>query len=248
MVTKREIITLGSKSPLNEIQEKLAALSDPEDARFLQGFFKTGSGQYGYGDLFRGIRVPVLRKLSKSHKAISVGDAEQLLHSAYHEDRLLALFILMLKYAAADEAGKARIFTLYLDNTGYINNWDLVDASAAHIVGAHLKDRPRTILYELAGARSLWERRIAILATFHFIRCGQYDDTLKIAAMLIADKEDLLHKAVGWLLREVGKRDLQTEETFLIAHYRQMPRTMLRYAIERFPEEKRKAYLKGDVD
>lgn len=248
MVTKREIITLGSKSPLNEIQEKLAALSDPEDARFLQGFFKTGPGQYGDGDLFRGIRVPVLRKLSKSYKAISVGGAEQLLHSAYHEDRLLALFILMLKYAAADEPGKARIFTLYLDNTSYINNWDLVDASAAHIVGAHLKDRPRTILYELAGARSLWERRIAILATFHFIRCGQYDDTLKIAAMLIADKEDLLHKAVGWLLREVGKRDLQTEETFLIAHYRQMPRTMLRYAIERFPEEKRKAYLKGDVD
>lgn len=232
---------------IDEIQNQLADLSNPEDGEFLQRFFKTGPGQYGEGDLFRGIRVPVLRRLCKAHQDIPLDLAEQLLHSAYHEDRLLALLILVRKFANADETGRAGIYTLYLDNTRFINNWDLVDTSAEHIVGAYLRDKSKEHLYQLARSGHLWERRIAILATFHFIKRGVFDETLRIAGILLTDKEDLIHKAVGWMLREVGKRDLQREEAFLRAHYRQMPRTMLRYAIEKFPPDKRLSYLKGTV-
>lgn len=232
---------------IDEIKSQLASLSNPEDGAFLQRFFKTGPGQYGEGDLFRGIRVPVLRRLSKAHQNIPLERAEQLLHSAYHEDRLLSLLILVKKYANTDETGKDGIYTLYLDNTRFINNWDLVDASAMHIVSAYLHDKSKEPLYQLARSGHLWERRIAILATFHFIKRGAFDETLRIAGILLADKEDLIHKAVGWMLREVGKRDLQREEAFLSEHYRQMPRTMLRYAIEKFPPEKRLSYLKGTV-
>lgn len=232
---------------MDEIQSQLACLSNTEDGLFLQRFFKTGAGQYGEGDLFRGIRVPVLRKLSRSHQGIPLERAEQLLRSAYHEDRLLALLILVRKYASAGDAERAGIYKLYRDNTQFINNWDLVDASAEHIVGAYLIDKSREPLYQLARSRSLWERRIAILATFHFIKRGRLEETFRIAGMLLTDKEDLIHKAVGWMLREAGKRDLQSEEAFLGAHYRQMPRTMLRYAIERFPQDRRLGYLKGTV-
>jgi 3-methyladenine DNA glycosylase AlkD len=232
---------------LDEIQNQLASLSNPEDGVFLQRFFKTGPGQYGEGDLFRGIRVPVLRKLSRTHQDIPLELSEQLLHSAHHEDRLLALLILVRKFTKVDETGRAGIYTLYLDNTRFINNWDLVDASAEHIVGAYLNDKSLEPLYQLARSRSLWERRIAILATFHFIKRGRFDETFRIAGMLLTDKEDLIHKAVGWMLREAGKRDLQSEEAFLSAHYRQMPRTMLRYAIEKFPQDRRLGYLKGTV-
>ncbi len=232
---------------LEAIQNQLAGLSNAEDGRFLQRFFKTGPGQYGEGDLFRGIRVPVLRRLCKTHQDIRLELAEQLLHSAYHEDRLLALLILIQKYVKAGERERAGIYTLYLGNTRFINNWDLVDASAEHIVGAYLTDKSREPLYQLARSGSLWERRIAILATFHFIKQGSFDETFRIAGMLLSDKEDLIHKAVGWMLREAGKRDLQSEEAFLSAHYRQMPRTMLRYAIERFPQDRRLEYLKGTV-
>ena len=230
-----------------EIQNQLAGLSNPEDGAFLQRFFKTGPGQYGEGDLFRGIRVPVLRRLSKAHQDIPLDLAEQLLHSAYHEDRLLALLILVRKFADADETGRTAIYTLYLDNTRFINNWDLVDTSAMHIIGAYLRDKSKEPLYQLARSGHLWERRIAILATFHFIKRGVFDETLRIAGILLTDKEDLIHKAVGWMLRETGKRDLQSEEAFLGVHYRQMPRTMLRYAIEKFPPDKRLSYLKGTV-
>jgi 3-methyladenine DNA glycosylase AlkD len=232
---------------LDLIQSQLASLSNTEDGIFLQKFFKTGPGQYGEGDLFRGIRVPVLRRLSKTHQDIPLELAEQLLHSAHHEDRLLALLILVHKYANADETGRAGIYTLYLDNTHFINNWDLVDTSAEHIVGAYLSDKSREPLYQLARSGSLWERRIAVLATFHFIKRGRFDETLRITGMLLTDKQDLIHKAAGWMLREVGKRDMQIEEAFLGAHYRQMPRTMLRYAIEKFPQDKRLRYLKGTV-
>jgi 3-methyladenine DNA glycosylase AlkD len=232
---------------IDEIKSQLASLSNPEDGAFLQRFFKTGPGQYGEGDLFRGIRVPVLRRLSKAHQNIPLERAEQLLHSAYHEDRLLALLILVEKYADADEPGRNAIYKLYLNNTRFINNWDLVDTSAMHIVGAYLHDKSKAPLYQLARSGHLWERRIAILATFHFIKRGVFDETLRIAGILLTDKEDLIHKAVGWMLRETGKRDLQREEAFLRAHYRQMPRTMLRYAIEKFPPEKRLSYLKGTV-
>jgi 3-methyladenine DNA glycosylase AlkD len=232
---------------IDEIQRQLVSLSNAEDGLFLQGFFKTGPGQYGEGDLFRGIRVPELRKLARAHQEIPLEQTERLLHSPYHEDRLLALLILTRKYAKVDEAGRKVIYELYLRNTRFINNWDLVDVSAEHIVGAFLGGRNQKPLDRLARSCSLWERRISILATFQFIRRGRFDATLRIAGLLLADKEDLIHKAVGWMLREVGKRDLQTEETFLIVHYRRMPRTMLRYAIERFPEEKRRRYLKGEV-
>jgi 3-methyladenine DNA glycosylase AlkD len=232
---------------VNTIQSQLAALSNPEDAQFLQGFFKTGPGQYGAGDRFRGIRVPELRKLARAHQDISLTDAERLLHSAYHEDRLLALLILVGQFAEGDEATRADIYARYLSHTRWINNWDLVDASAPYIVRAYLSDRSPAPLYQLARSRSLWERRIAVLATFHFIRRGRFDETLAIAEMLLPDREDLIHKAVGWMLREVGKRDLSREEAFLRAHCRQMPRTMLRYAIEKFPQDKRRRYLNGTV-
>jgi 3-methyladenine DNA glycosylase AlkD len=232
---------------INEIQSQLVNLSNNEDGLFLQRFFKTGPGQYGEGDLFRGIRVPELRRLSRAHQEIPLDQAERLLHSAYHEDRLLALLILVRKYARADEAGQAAIYDLYMSNTQFINNWDLVDSSAEHIVGVYLSDRGRKPLDRLARSRSIWERRIAILATFHFIRRGEFDATLRIAERLLRDEEDLIHKAVGWMLREVGKRDIKKEEEFLRAHYRQMPRTMLRYAIEKFPEDKRQRYLKGTI-
>lgn len=230
---------------IEAIQKQLVHLSNPDDSVFLQRFFKTGPGQYGEGDRFRGIRVPELRKLSKAHQDIPLELAERLLHSAYHEDRMLALLILIRKYACADAAERSGIYTLYLDNTRFINNWDLVDASAEHIIGAYLNDKNRETLYQLARSISLWERRIAILATFHFIKRGKFDETLRIAEILLTDKEDLIHKAVGWMLREIGKSDLQTEETFLRINYRQMPRTMLRYAIEKFPQDKRLGYLKG---
>ena len=230
---------------LDEIQAELITLSNPEDARFLQRYFKTGPGQYGEGDLFRGIRVPVLRKLSLAGQAMSLAQTELLLQGSYHEDRLLALLILVRKFAKADEAGKAFIYHMYLGSTRFINNWDLVDLSAEHIVGAYLNDKDQATLDRLAQAHSIWERRIAVLATFHFIRKGSFDATLRIAGTLLRDKEDLIHKAVGWMLREVGKRDQQREEAFLRAHHQVMPRTMLRYAIEKFPEEKRLSYLKG---
>ena len=232
---------------IDEIQSRLVGLSNPEDALFLQRFFKTGPGQYGEGDLFRGIRVPQLRRIAKANRAVPLEQAERLLHSAYHEDRLLALLIVVGKYAGADEAGRVSIYELYLRSTRFINNWDLVDSSAEHVVGAYLGDKSREPLYRLARSRSIWERRIAIMSTFHFIKRGEFEETCKISEMVLTDSEDLIHKAVGWMLREVGKRDIQKEEVFLKAHYKQMPRTMLRYAIEKFPEAKRQRYLKGSV-
>jgi 3-methyladenine DNA glycosylase AlkD len=233
---------------IDEIQNQLVSLSNNEDGLFLQRYFKTGPGQYGEGDSFRGIRVPELRRLAKAHQEIALAQAELLLHSGYHEDRLLALMILVRKYARADGSSRSAIYELYLSNTKFINNWDLVDSSAEHIVGAYLRERSRKPLDQLARSRSIWERRIAILATFHFIRLGEFEETLRIAERLLGDKEDLIHKAVGWMLREIGKRDLKKEEAFLREHYRQMPRTMLRYAIERFPEVKRQRYLRGAIE
>jgi 3-methyladenine DNA glycosylase AlkD len=231
----------------DEITRELIRLSNSADAQFLQGFFKTGPGQYGQGDRFRGIRVPVLRKLCKAYQNLPIEEVKRLLHSAYHEDRLLALFILIRSYEVADERGRGRIYRFYLANARFINNWDLVDASAPHIVGAYLRGRSRVPLYKLAQSRGLWKRRIAVLATFHFIKQKEFSDALKIAEILLRDKEDLIHKAVGWMLREIGKRDGKTLEAFLNEQYQLMPRTMLRYAIERFPEERRLGYLKGTL-
>ena len=229
----------------NELQARLRSLGSPTDAAFLSGFFKTGPGQYGAGDVFAGVRVPVLRRLAKEFKSLPLPQVERLLHSAIHEERLTALLILVLRAGRADAATRKRIYDLYLANTRYINNWDLVDLSAPHLVGVHLEDKSRKPLDRLARSKSLWERRIAILATFHFIRQNDFADTLEIAESLLADQEDLIHKAVGWMLREVGKRDQPALEGFLDKFQRIMPRTMLRYAIERFPERKRQAYLRG---
>jgi 3-methyladenine DNA glycosylase AlkD len=226
-----------------KITKQLKALGNKTAAEHAMRFFKTGSGQYGEGDLFLGIRAPVLRKIAKEHQSIALDDAVELLQSPLHEVRMLALFIMVLQYKRG--GNETAIYRAYLANTHRVNNWDLVDGSAADILGAHLFERPRAPLYKLAKSKSLWERRIAIIATFYFIRRNQFDDTLAIADLLLNDQEDLMHKAVGWMLREVGKRDLKIEEDFLLPRYKQMPRTLLRYAIERFPEPKRLSYLNG---
>ncbi|HEY6120060.1 MAG TPA: DNA alkylation repair protein [Pyrinomonadaceae bacterium] len=232
---------------LASVKTDLNRLSNAQAAVFLQRFFKTQPGEYGHGDVFRGIRVPVLRSLAKAHQALSVREAQELLKSKFHEDRLLALLILIRHYSKGDDAKKARVYTLYLRHTKFINNWDLVDASAEHIVGPFLWQKDCAELRRLAVSQSLWERRIAIMATFHFIKQGEFRETLSLAKMLLDDNEDLIHKAVGWMLREVGKRDLKVEVAFLKKHYRRMPRTMLRYAIERFPEAVRQQYLRGGI-
>ncbi len=226
------------------LQSELEKLGSAQVARFLQGFFKTGAGEYGAGDRFRGIRVPMLRRLARRHGDLSLAQIALVLRSPFHEDRLLALLLLVRLYEKGDAEGREKIYDLYLDNTRFINNWDLVDASAAQIVGAFLTNRDRHALDTLAWSSALWERRIAIMATFCFIKCGEFSDALRLAEKLLS--EDLIHKAVGWMLREIGKRSLQTERNFLQRHGRQMPRTMLRYAIEKFSDAERRKYLKGD--
>lgn len=223
------------------------ALADPKIAEHSQRFFKTGKGEYGEGDLFLGIRVPKLRELVRKHIEVTVEEAAELLQSKYHEARLLALLILVARFQQGGEERKKEIYEIYLNNTRQINNWDLVDSSADKIVGNYLLNRERGPLQKLAKSTDLWERRIAMIATFAFIRANDFDDALMISKQLINDPEDLIHKAVGWMLREVGKRDQQREERYLKKSYRQMPRTMLRYAIERFPEKLRKSYLNGIV-
>jgi 3-methyladenine DNA glycosylase AlkD len=228
-----------------EIRRRVRELSNAERAEVLQRFFKTGPGQYGEGDIFLGLTVPQMRALAREYRAVSNEEIVNLLQSTFHDERAIALFILVQAFAKADEATRKSIYELYLQQTKFINSWDLVDCSAAQIVGGFLQAKSRKPLYQLAKSLSLWERRIAIIATFHFIRRNEFADTLKVARLLLADKEDLIHKAVGWMLREVGKRNLEIEEEFLIEHYEKMPRTMLRYAIEKFPEARRQMYLRG---
>jgi 3-methyladenine DNA glycosylase AlkD len=218
-------------------------MKDPARAAVLVRFFKTGSGQYGEGDKFLGIPVPALRRVVAELGPVDLKTVAALLRSPWHEARTLALLMLVRQYSTADEAGREAIHRLYLANTRYINNWDLVDVSAALIVGAHLDGRGGPLLGRLARSADLWERRIAIVATHHFIRLGRFDETFRIAKRLLDDREDLIHKATGWMLREVGKRDRAALERFLNAHAPRMPRTALRYAIERFPEPLRRRYL-----
>ena len=228
-----------------DIQKRLKKLGNKERAAISQRFFKTGPGEYGEGDVFIGIRVPVLRALVKEYADLSVVQILILLRSHIHEERLLALLLLVDSFSQGDEAARTSIFELYLKHTEFINNWDLVDSSAAQIVGAYLMDKSKAVLYRLAESANLWERRIAIMSTFHFVKHHEFSETLKIAKILLFDRQDLIHKATGWMLREIGKRHLKTEERFLKVHYKKMPRTMLRYAIEKFPEQKRQRYLKG---
>jgi 3-methyladenine DNA glycosylase AlkD len=230
-----------------EIRKELRKLESKERAEVSQRFFKTGPGEYGEGDVFMGVGVPELRRLAKDFQDLSGREVRSLLSSRIHEERAVALLILVRQYLRGDRKEQERVYKLYMDHLGWINNWDLVDVSAEHVVGAFLKNKSKKPLYRLARSKNLWERRVSILATFHYIKGKEFSETLKIAEMLLSDEEDLIHKAVGWMLREVGKRDLATEERFLKEHYREMPRTMLRYAIERFPEPKRQRYLKGRV-
>ncbi len=213
----------------------------------LRRYFKTGQGEYGEGDVFVGMRVPQVRKLAKEYRSLPFSETVRLLQSPIHEARLLALLIFIRNYARGDADIRERIFTEYRRNTRFINNWDLVDVSAGHIVGAHLKNGGRDRLRTLAESEMLWERRIAVMATFYFIKQGEFDETLHIAELLLRDPEDLIHKAVGWMLREIGKRDLAAEESFLRANYKIMPRTMLRYSMEKFPEGLRRQYLQGEI-
>lgn len=223
----------------------LRALGDPEIARHALRFFKTGKGEYGEGEAFLGIRVPVLRKQAREFHTMPLAEVAELLGSSFHEERLCALLILVRQFERGTSDEKKRIYERYLAHTRHINNWDLVDTSAPRIVGAYLEHRSKRPLYKLVRSRSLWERRIAIMATLHFIKQDQFDDTLRLSEQLLSDPEDLIHKAVGWMLREIGNRDRAAEERFLLSHYGRMPRTMLRYAIEKFPERRRKAYLQG---
>jgi 3-methyladenine DNA glycosylase AlkD len=232
---------------VREVQRAFRALGDAEDARNLARFFKTGPGDYGEGDRFLGIRMPVVRQCVRTYEDLSLRGIGALLKSSWHEERMLALLIMVRQFKRGDDVARRALYSLYLARTDRINNWDLVDLSAEHIVGGWLFERSRKPLYRLARSSSLWERRIAILATFHFIRQGEFTDTLAIAERLLGDRHDLIHKALGWMLREVGKRDRATGEAFLRQHYASLPRTTLRYAIERFPEPLRKRYLAGQV-
>lgn len=217
-------------------------------AEVSKSFFKTGPGEYGEGDLFIGISVPEIRKLSKQANGLGQGEVTKLLRSKIHEERLLALLVLVEWFKHAEEGEREKIFNFYLKHTRYINNWDLVDLSAPEIIGRFIaENKTNGIVRKLAKSESLWERRIAIVGTFGLIKQGSLGLTLSVAKLLLTDEHDLIHKAVGWMLREVGKRDLEAEEGFLRMHYKAMPRTMLRYAIERFPETKRKAYLLGKI-
>lgn len=233
---------------LSSLKNELQSLANPQQAKTLQRFFKTRKGEYGEGDIFLGIKVPVQRSVAKKYN-LELGEIQELLDSKIHEHRMVGLLVLMNRYKKAkkDNLEKRKIFELYLKNTEKINNWDLVDLSAPGIVGDFLQREHRGILREFAKSRNIWERRIAIVSTHTFIKKREFGETLAISEMLLNDKHDLIHKAVGWMLREIGKRNKEVLEIFLSTRYKKMPRTMLRYAIEKFPEEKRKAYLKGKV-
>ncbi|ASQ91092.1 DNA alkylation repair protein [Prosthecochloris sp. GSB1] len=232
-------------SKVEDIQARLRSLGDQGIADRSMRFFRTGKGEYGEGDRFLGIRVPALRKQLREFAGVSLDDVGGLLFSPFHEERLFALLLLVVKFERGSGEERQAVYDFYIRNRNRVNNWDLVDSSAPHIAGAWLEGREKTPLYELARSASLWDRRIAIVATFHFIRRNRFDDTLNIAGLLKHDREDLIHKAVGWMLREVGKRDARAEKEFLRLHAVGMPRTMLRYAIERFPEPERRQYLKN---
>ncbi len=225
-------------------KKALHRLANPAKAGIMQSFFKTGPGQYGEGDVFIAVTVPQTRTVAKVFKDLPFADLSKLLKSKIHEERLLALIILTERSKKAPPAERKTLHDFYLAHADRVNNWDLVDTSARELVGRYLEDRPRTLLYRLAKSTSLWDRRIAIIATFHFIRQDDFADTLKLVELFLTDPEDLMAKACGWMLREVGKRDEAVLRKFLDRHHPKMPRVMLRYAIERLPAATRSAYLK----
>lgn len=227
------------------LKKDLVKLRDPAKAAILSGFFKTGKGQYGEGDIFWGITVPKQRKVAEEYVDIDFAELDKILASRIHEHRLVALIILVAKYKKADTGSQKKIVDFYLKNLKYVNNWDLVDLSAPYILGEYLLGRDKSLLYELAKSGNLWGKRVAILSTFAFIKRNEFGDALAIYKILLLDKHDLVHKACGWMLREIGKRDIDVELAFLNKNFRKMPRVMLRYAIERFESSKKEFYLKG---
>jgi 3-methyladenine DNA glycosylase AlkD len=241
-IPSRSVLTLSG------LNDELRKASDPKRAKNLASFFKTGKGEYGEGDQFCGITVPALRKIASRYRHLKLSDLGKVLSSGIHEHRLAALLILVTQYQRGSAELRTDIFDFYLANTRHINNWDLVDASAREIVGEHLVSRSRKVLYALAKSSNLWERRIAIVATHAFIRRGDLADTFKMSELLLADKHDLIHKAVGWMLREAGKQSEPQLVDFIKTHYSKMPRTTLRYAIERMPEAARRRHLNGEFD
>lgn len=234
---------------LNKLRKDIEEAKNPEQSKILQRFFKTGKGEYGEGDIFLGIKVPIQRSIAKRYIDLSFTNLQILLNSKIHEERLIALIILTNKYKKSkkDFAKKRQIFEFYLKNTSNINNWDLVDLSAPNIAGDFSSIDGTDIIRFLAKSKNIWERRIAIVSTHSFIKKRIFGETLTIADILLKDEHDLIHKATGWMLREIGKRNQEVLEIFLKDRYKIMPRTMLRYSIEKFPEEKRKAYLKGEI-
>ncbi len=228
---------------VRKVRRDLRDVASADRAQINKWFFKTGPGEYGEGDRFLGVTVPQLRAIARTYQNLPLREVASLLTSRWHEERLLALLILVRQYARGDERTRRMIYQMYLRHTRWINNWDLVDSSAAHIVGAQLEHGNRSILRRLARSTSVWERRIAMIATYHYIRNGDFTDALAIAGLLVGDEHDLIHKAVGWMLREIGNRHRATEERFLRKHAATMPRTMLRYAVEKFPEPLRRKYL-----
>jgi 3-methyladenine DNA glycosylase AlkD len=230
---------------LEQLKKELKSFANEDSAKILQRYFKTGKGEYGKGDVFLGLRSQQVKDVAKKYSGIPLIKIQELLKSQIHEERMCALRILVQKYENSEDEEKANIFNFYLKNTKKINNWDLVDISSHCIIGDFLSNKNKKILYELAKSDNLWERRIAIISTLNFIKKENMEDTLEIAKLLLDDSHDLIHKAVGWMLREVGKKDVETLKYFLEENYDKIPRTTLRYAIERFEDGERKKLLKG---
>lgn len=240
----------GTKSAMTtaaDVRAAIRAQADPEVAGHSARFFKSGKGEYGEGDRFHGVRVPVVRSLVKDFRDAPLRSVVSLLKSKWHEERLFAVLLMTEQYSRGDADKRQAVFDIYLNNRAFVNNWDIVDSSAHKIVGPHLENRSRELLYDLATSESLWDRRIAMMSTYHYIRKNDFTDTLKLARALRDDEHDLIHKVVGWMLREIGNRDRAVEEKFLEQNYKKMPRTMLRHAIEKFPETRRQAYLNGTI-
>ncbi len=231
------------------LKAEIKKSANPERAKISQRFFKTGKGEYGEGDIFIGITVPESRKIAKKYSDLEFEYISELLKSKIHEERLIALLILVDKFKKAkkNKSEQRKIFEFYLTQSQYVNNWDLVDLSADKIVGEFLFNDDKQLLYYYAKSKNIWQRRIAMVSTYAFIKKRKFGETLAIAEILLKDEHDLIQKAVGWMLREIGKRNSQVLETFLQENYKSMPRTMLRYSIEKFPQEKRLKYLKGEI-
>mgnify|MGYP005841772973 CR=1 FL=1 len=231
----------------NTLKKELRQLANPEQAIILQRFFKTNKGGYAEGDVFLGLRVPLTRSICKKYSNLSIEQIEILLHSKIHEFRLAALLICVAQAKKADEQKQNELYKFYLKNTLWINNWDLVDLSAEHIIGKYLFDKDKSVLFDLAKSKKLWERRISILSSFYFIKQNEFEVSLELIELLLEDKHDLIHKACGWMLREIGKRNFEVLFSFLKSHYRIMPRTMLRYSIEKFPKDLRQKFLMSKI-